>query len=136
MGFTARFAITIPMGGAIDANYGTTFTYLLLSSPSERAPSAGEDMVCSPAALPSSVDNTSPPDFIDIKTYIDGALTLLGLMRAVIEKMAAAKETKRTTPPACRAVFKRKRLANPTGLCHQEGQSSALACTLELTIHE
>jgi hypothetical protein len=88
-----------------------------------------------PAALPSLVDDTSPADFIDIKTYIDGALTLLREMPTMVEKMATTEET-RTTPLACCAVFKRKRLTNPTYFHHQEGQSSALTRALELTTHE
>jgi hypothetical protein len=55
-------------------------------------------MECSLIAMPSSVGDTSVVDFIDIKTCIDGAVALLGEMRAMIEKMAATEETKRTAP--------------------------------------
>jgi hypothetical protein len=50
-------------------------------------------MLCSYTALPSSAGNKSVADFIDIMTYIEGALPLLG-MRAMT-KMAVVEEIPR-----------------------------------------
>jgi hypothetical protein len=89
---TIGFVAAIPMGGApspVVAQYSCSVTnpsasWLILSSPSTLALPAGATMACSS---------------IDIKTCIDGALTLWGEMQAMVEKIAAAEEAKRAAPP-------------------------------------